>query len=197
MNIVSAIALLILAAIAFGLCLALALSRASRSRLDTIGVFLIGAVLGALYADKPTPIPSATLRWDTGLADNGSVATNDLVFIRGTYDQLMATDALHIDYRPKSSTDPFDWMRGYDGVVSALSAGFTVLIPDATNMVIYIWSEYIPPSPIHTNGEYRATYVGSVTNSPPDAPRYVTPRTPIKGKDDEGEEIHLAPPPTN
>lgn len=180
MNLLTAISLLYLAMVALLLASAIALKRARRSRIVAVAAFLLGAVLAALHADKPTPVPSATIRWDDGLRDNGSVATNDAVFIRGTYDQLMANDTLHIDYRDKGSTNVTDWVRGYDGGVSDLSAGFTVNIPDATNKVIYIWSEFIPPAPEHTNGEYRVTYVGSVTNSPPETPRYVLARTPVK-----------------
>ncbi len=190
MNILIAIALLYIAAVALLLVGAFALGRAQRSRSGAVAVFLIGATVAAIHADKPTPVPSALIRWDTGLADNGSVATNDTVFIRGTYDQLMAADALHLDYRPKSSTNSLDWVRCYEGVVSDLAAGFTVPIPDATNQVIYVWSEYVAPSPVHTNGEYRITYVGGVTNSPPAAPRYVLPRTPIK----TSTGVRLSPP---
>ncbi|MBQ3808660.1 MAG: hypothetical protein II840_11970, partial [Kiritimatiellae bacterium] len=152
--------------------------------------FLVGAVLAALHADKPAPVPSAYLRWDRGLADNGSIATNDTVFIRGTYDQLMANDTLHIDYRDRASTNALDWVRAYNGVVSDLGPGITMTIVGATNMVIWVWSEYVPPAPVHTNGEYRITYVGSVTNSPPETPRYVLPRTPVK----TAEGVQLSPP---
>ena len=113
MNVITAIALLYLLAVALVLCCAVALGRARRSRSCAVAAFLVGAVLAALHADKPTPVPSAYLRWDRGLADNGSVATNDTVFIRGTYDALMASDALHVDYRPRSIVDtPDGWTRG-------------------------------------------------------------------------------------
>ena len=190
MNLLIAISLLYLAAVSLLLASALALGRARRSRTGAVAVFLLGSVLAALHADKPTPVPSATIRWDDGLRDNGSVATNDIVFIRGTYDQLMANDALHVDYRDKGSTNETDWVRCYEGVVTDLAAGFTVNIPDATNQVIYVWTEYVPPAPVHTNGEYRVTYVGNVTNAPPEAPRYVLPRTPVK----TSEGARLSPP---
>ena len=139
---------------------------------------------------KPPGVPSATIRWDEGLADFGSVATNDTVFIRGTYDPLMANDALMIDYRAKASTNALDWVNAYNGIVSSLAAGITLTIPGATNMVIYVWSEYVAPSPVHTNGEYRVTYVGSVTNAPPATPRYVATRTRVK----TAEGVRLSPP---
>lgn len=195
MNAVTIIALLYLLAVALVLCCAVALGRARRSRSCAVAVFLVGAVLAAQHADKPAPVPSAYLRWDRGLADNGSAATNDTVFIRGTYDPLMANDALHVDYRPKWITDsPDGWARAYDGGVSDLADGFAVTIPDATNMVIYIWSEYIEPAPTHTNGEYRIVFVARLDGEAADAPRYVTPRTPIKGMEDEGDAHHLSPP---
>lgn len=190
MNLLTAISLLYLAMVAIVLASAIALKRARRSRTGAVAVFLLGAVLAALHADKPTPIPSATIRFDDGLHDNGSVATNDTVFIRGTYDQLMANDTLHIDYRDRASTNALDWVRAYNGVVSDLGPGITMTIVGATNMVIWVWSEYVPPAPVHTNGEYRITYVGSVTNSPPETPRYVLPRTPVK----TAEGVQLSPP---
>lgn len=195
MNIVIVIALLYILCVGLVLCAACALGRARRSRTGAVAVFLISAALAAIHADKPTPVPSALLRWDRGLRDNGSVATNDTVFIRGTYDPLMANDALHVDYRPKWITDsPDGWARAYDGAVSDLADGFAVTIQDATNMVVWIWSEYVEPAPTHTNGEYRIIYVGDITNSPPEAPRYFLPRTPVKGMEDEGDAHHLSPP---
>ena len=169
--------------------------RGFAGRRGTFAALCVLAAFCAILADKPTPVPSALLRWDRGLADNGSVATNDTVFIRGTYDALMANDALHVDYRPKWITDsPDGWARAYDGGVSDLADGFAVTIPDATNMVIYIWSEYVEPAPTHTNGEYRIIYVGRIDGGAADAPHYVTPRTPIKGMEDEGDAHHLSPP---
>lgn len=197
MNIVVAIALLYLPCVVLVLCTACALGRARRSGADAVVVFLLGAIIATLHADKPPEIPSATFRWDEGLRNNGSVATNDTVFIRGTYDPLMAGDTLHVDYRDRSIVDtPEGWARAYDGVVSDLANGFTVTIPDATNMVIWVWSEYIEPAPVHTNGEYRITYVGNVTNQPPQSPRYVLPRTPIKAAGDGAVvwEVNLSPP---
>lgn len=183
MNIAVVIALLYILAVGLALCLAFAARRIRRSHPVAVGVFLLGSVLAALHADKPTPVPSALLRWDRGLADNGSIATNDTVFIRGTYDPLMANDALHVDYRDRTITDsPDGWARAYDGAVGDLADGFTVTIPDATNMVVWIWSEYVEPAPTHTNGEYRIIYVGRIDGGAADAPRYVTPRTPIKGE---------------
>ena len=182
MNIAVVIALLYILAVGLALCLAFAARRIRRSRPVAVGVFLLGSVLAALHADKPTPVPSALLRWDRGLADNGSIATNDTVFIRGTYDPLMANDALHVDYRDRTITDsPDGWARAYDGAVGDLADGFTVTIPDATNMVVWIWSEYVEPAPTHTNGEYRIIYVGRIDGGAADAPRYVTPRTPVRG----------------
>ena len=154
--------------------------RGFAGRRGTFAALCVLAAFCAILADKPTPVPSALLRWDRGLADNGSIATNDTVFIRGTYDPLMANDALHVDYRPKWITDsPDGWARAYDGAVGDLADGFTVTIPDATNMVVWIWSEYVEPAPTHTNGEYRIIYVGRIDGGAAESPRYVLPRTPI------------------
>ena len=199
MKLLSLAALFVLLGILLCIGVARALAAASRrlrsARHGAALMFLAATIIATLYAQKPTPVPAAQLRWDQGLRDNGSAATNDAVFIRGTYDPIMAGDALHVDYRDRAIADSADgWTRGYDGTVSDLADGFSVTIPDATNMVVWIWSEYVVPAPTHTNGEYRILHVGKIDGGTADVSRYVAPRTPIRGMEDEGDAHHLSPP---
>lgn len=157
--------------------------RARGASYASLAAFVVGTALTVYCsATKPQPVPSATLRFDRGLHDNGSVATNDHPVIRGTVDPLYALDALHVDYRPKSSTNALDYVRAYDGRTADLLAGISLFIPDCTDMLVWIWSEYVEPPPEHTNGEYRLDYVtrpiedaGTATETP----RFIMLRTPV------------------
>ena len=156
--------------------------RAKGASYSALAFFVVMAV-ATIYcaATKPPPTPSATLRFDRGLHDNGSVATNDHPVIRGTVDPLYTLDALHIDYRPKASTNALDYVRAYDGRTTDLIAGISVFIPDCTDKLIWIWSEYIEPPPEHTNGEYRLDYVTRPLDGPvdPESPEFIMLRTPL------------------
>jgi len=108
-------------------------------------------------SNKPTPVPSATIVWDVSLHDFGSVATNDYPRIGWTYDQWIGGDVLHIDARPKGSTNEADWVSYYVGRVS--DTFWTGYMPGCTGMTIYVWSEYVEPPPVTTNGVYHLEYL--------------------------------------
>lgn len=109
--------------------------------------------------NKPKPIPSATLRFDVGLYDQGSVATNDHPVIAWGFDPWLSADTVHISARPKGSTNELDWIDYHTGPVSdTIWRGF---IPACTGMVIWVWSEYIPPPPQSTNGVYHLDYLAT------------------------------------
>lgn len=107
--------------------------------------------------NKPKPTPSATLKFDVGLYDRGSVATNDHPVIAWRFDPWLSADTVHIAARPKGSTNELDWIYYHDGPVSdTIWRGY---IPACTGMVIWVWSEYIPPTPESTNGVYHLDYL--------------------------------------
>jgi len=108
-------------------------------------------------SNKPMPVPSATITWDVSLHDFGSVATNDYPRIGWTYDQWIANDVLHIDARPKGSTNAADWVSYYVGRVT--DTFWTGYMPGCTGMTIYVWSEYVEPPPVTTNGVYHIDYL--------------------------------------
>jgi hypothetical protein len=74
-----------------------------------------------------------------------------------------------------------DYVRAYDGRTTDLIAGISVFIPDCTDKLIWIWSEYIEPPPEHTNGEYRLDYVTRPLDGPvdPESPEFIMLRTPL------------------
>ena len=106
--------------------------------------------LGAAYvcavaycgATKPT------IRWDAGLRDEGSVITNNLVQIRWSYFGIPAASTVYIDYRESGTTN--EWQSLGETVASALA--WDGVLADATNYDYYVYSTYIPPVPVHTNG---------------------------------------------
>ena len=131
------------------------------------GGTLLAAVLFGAYAhvmaragndsNKPTPTPSATIRFDRGLYNLGSVATNDHPVIAWSFDPWLSSDTIHIEARPKGSTNELDWIEYHTGpVADTIWRGF---IPACTGMVIWVWSEYIPPAPESTNGVYHLDYL--------------------------------------
>ena len=166
-------------------CSAIAVWRRERMKgasYSALAFFILGTI-ATVYcaATKPPPMPSARLIFDRGLHNNGSVATNDHPVIRGTVDALYTLDALHIDYRPKSSTNALDYVRAYDGRTTDLIYGISVFIPDCTDKLIWIWSEYIEPPTEQTNGEYRLDYVTRPLDGPvdPESPEFIMLRTPL------------------
>lgn len=123
----------------------------------TAVTFIAYALLIALGMKKPTPVPSATIIFDTGLYDQWSVATNDHPVIAWRFDPWLSKDTVHISARPKGSTNELDWIDYHSGPVSdTIWRGF---IPACTGMVIWVWSEYIPTTPESTNGVYNLDYL--------------------------------------
>lgn len=121
-------------------------------------VAIILCIARAAYptsAEKNTP--HANIVWDTYIYDDGSVATNDWPRILWRYDPWSANDILHIDARPKSSTNAEDWVQYYVGSVS--DTYWSGYMPACTGMTIFVWSEYVPPSPVLTNGVYYVKYL--------------------------------------
>lgn len=133
--------------------------RAGGSALAAVAFGAYSMLVGWAGNDgnKPEPTPSATLRFDVGLYDQGSVATNDHPVIAWRFDPWLSADTVHIAARPKGSTNELDWIYYHTGSVSdTIWRGY---IPACTGMVIWVWSEYIPPTPQSTNGVYRLDYL--------------------------------------
>ena len=88
------------------------------------------------------------VRWDTGLHDNGTLITNDTVSVAWTYTGIPGDSSLYIDYRAAGSTN--EWENLAETVASAMSWSGT--LANATNYDYWVYSIYIPPVPVHTNG---------------------------------------------
>lgn len=133
-------------------------------------LFLAAYALCVAYAgsdsNKPPDVTSARIVFDASLYDDGSVATNDYPTIRWRYDPWIAADVLHIDARPKGSTNDADWIGYYVGRVA--DASWTGYMPACTGMAIHVWSEYVPPSPVTTNGVYHLDYLAHPLDRAPE-----------------------------
>lgn len=115
--------------------------------LDGFGKALsvLAVVFFTLYGGSKT-----SFRFDDGLHDNHSYATNDTLHVAWTRDPVIPLDSLlYIDYRTSGATNE-EWITLGATTVGAFH--FDAIVQNATNFDYFIWSEYIPPTPIHTNG---------------------------------------------
>ena len=107
-----------------------------------VGFFLVNFYLGAT---KPSQV---SVRWDDGLRDNGTLITNDTVAVRWTYSGIPGASSVFIDYREAGTTN--DWLNLAETLASAQE--WTGTLANATNYAYWVYSTYVPPVPVHTNG---------------------------------------------
>lgn len=115
------------------------------------------ATLGYVGGTKPPQAPSATISFDAGLRDAGSVLTNDWPEIRWSYDPWTADAALHVSARPKGSTNATDWADMHVGKVG--DAFWSGHVPGCTGMAFWVWSDYVPAAEEVRNGVLHVNYV--------------------------------------
>lgn len=120
--------------------------------IDNLGkaVCVLCIVGFALYGGSK----GVSVRWDAGLTDNGTEITNDTVTVRWTYSGIPAASSVCIDYRLANTTN--EWGNLAETLASALS--WTGTLANATNYEYWVYSTYVPPVPVHTNG----VWVGQV-----------------------------------
>lgn len=105
------------------------------------GICILGAVM---YGGSK----GVNVKWDDGLRDNGTLITNDTVQVRWTYSGIPGASSVFIDYREAGTTN--EWMNLGESLASALSWDGT--LENATNYDYWVYSTYIPPVPVYTNG---------------------------------------------
>ena len=109
------------------------------------GLLAVAAIVGAtMYGGSK----GVYVKWDDGLHDNGTLITNDTVAVRWTYSGIPSASSVFIDYREAGSTNEWDSLG--ETVASALE--WTGTLANATNYDYWVYSTYIPPVPVHTNG---------------------------------------------
>ena len=105
------------------------------------GVCIVGAVL---YGGSK----GVNVRWDDGLRDNGTLITNDTVSVRWTYSGIPGASSVFIDYREAGTTN--NWLNLAETLANAQE--WTGTLANATNYDYWVYSTYVPPVPVHTNG---------------------------------------------
>lgn len=135
------------------ICAAYAFSKELRYAREKLGASGVSAIVAAVVAVCAAMYGGSKaffvrISFDEGLYDNGSVVTNDLVKIRWTYSGIPAASSVFIDYRETGTTN--SWSGLGESVASALA--FDATLADATNYEYFVYSTYIPPVPVHTNG---------------------------------------------
>ena len=95
--------------------------------------------------------------YQTGLTDAGSYCTNDLIHAEWTWLPLIGDYDFRWQYRDATITNETgevvgSWHELPGGLVSDGIA--EAIVPDATNMQVICWAEYVPPIHVVTNGVY-------------------------------------------
>ena len=136
--------IVVLAAITIGTFL-YAVRDVPRKIVTFIGSWFVGLLLvvGVVWYGG-----SKTMTFDVGLSDNGSWVSNDTVHVAWTYTGIPSASTLYVAYRESGTTN--DWADLGETVVSALVWEGT--LANATNYDYIVYTTYIPPSPVHTNG---------------------------------------------
>lgn len=111
------------------------------------------AVVCALQAQK-----RSTFQFDSLIADAGSYATNDVLHVAATNSAAYAsfdfsTSPLLVYRRDQDSTNAEDWIECEPRrLFGDLPADWDVR--EATNYNYLVVLDFIPPSPVHTNGVF-------------------------------------------
>lgn len=152
MNCVTTLALTVLLAVWLSL-LAFGSVRAAWRRLGRQRFFAIlaASAVATIIAQK-----LSTITFDELLVDAGSYATNDVLHVAA--EKAPAAAFIDLDSAPllvyrreMDSTNAADWVECLPRrTFGDLPADWNV--PDATNYNYMIYVDYVPPSPVHTNG---------------------------------------------
>ena len=114
------------------------------------------AVVATICAQKPGPTPVITV--DAFLRDAGCYATNDVLHVAVTnapaYAGIDFSSCPVLVYaRQRGLSDAAEWEELLPRrTFSELPAGYA--IEDATNYNYLVYLDYVPPSPVHTNGVF-------------------------------------------
>lgn len=168
-------------AIGAALCLVIlaAIALAPAAKAFRMAWFTIATFVLLLYAGtKPQPTHLWRFTFENGVHDAGSYCTNDTVHAEWTFAAVYADYTLRAAYRDLTFTNEVgvcidEWHYLEDVLVSDAVAEW--IVPDATNMEVVCYAQYVPPPHVVTNGVYHMEGVSrsmATTNSP--APDYVT-----------------------
>ena len=142
--------------------------------------FALSAFVLMLYAGTKPPQPTHLWRFEfqNGVHDSGSYCTNDIIHAEWDYAPAYEPYTLKAKYRDLTVTNEVGvcidvWKDLEDARVADMSAEW--FVPNATNMHVICYAEFVPPPHVVTNGVYHMEGVSrsmATTNSP--SPDYVT-----------------------
>ena len=150
--------------------------------LGPVGVIMAGPFIVKMvsYGSNKPPQPTHLWRFEfqNGLHDIGSYCTNDTIHAEWDYAPAYESYTLKAKYRDLTITNEVGvcidvWHDMEDVPVSLMFAEWYV--PNATNMSVVCYADYVPPPHVVTNGVYHMEGVSrsmATTNSP--APDFVT-----------------------
>ena len=140
--------------------------------------FSVATFVLMLYAGTKPPKPLWSFEFLNGVHDIGSYCTNDTIHAEWDYAPAYEPYTLKAKYLDLTITNEVGvcidvWHDLEDVPVSYMLAEW--IVPNATNMSVVCYAEYVPPPHVVTNGVYHMEGVSrsmATTNSP--APDYVT-----------------------
>ncbi len=124
--------------------------RSNKSTALVIWALLFGVTL---YGTTKSPFVWGQYIHDAGTsAEPRSWVTNDLVHIEWYAPTLPADDTVFVAYKELNGTNDWQDLEGVYWLIGDGMGEFT--FANATNYQFFVYSEYIPPSPVVTNGVY-------------------------------------------
>ena len=133
------------------------------------------------YGGTKPPEKTWTIIFQNGLRDNGSVCDGDEIRAKWQPTSAVILDGYEVRAQYKNKTIEGDTWHDLEGCrVSDLQK--TWIVPDAENLHVVIWAEYVAPPQVHTNGVYK---LNGVQREMGGTQKYVTPGVPIIGPEGE------------
>ena len=135
-------------------------------------LFAFAAAGLAFFAVSKQQLP--TFSFDIFLQDDGSYAANDTVHVAfrpSTYagDFDLSASSILVYARAHGETNAANFVTIDDSRTIA-DYPRDYAFPDATNYNYFVFCNYVPPSPVHTNGVWQTRLIDtrSILDSPPD-----------------------------
>jgi len=155
---------------------------------------LPGIVCLFCYGSTKPPAHIWRFEYANGVSDNGSHCTNDLICASWTYSLAAMEFTLRAAYQDLTvtnaagqCTDPLHQLP--DALVRDGSHVWEV--PNATNMRVVVYAQYVPPPAVHTNGVYHLNGVMQTMDGVPC--KFVTPGVRIQVNIENGDTEIITP----
>lgn len=120
-----------------------------------------------------------------------SWVTNDVVHIEWVADKLPPDDTIFVAAKQYGSAEDFVDIAGVSAAVGTGWLEFTK--PNATNFQYFVYSMYVPPSPVVTNGVFHLSGILGGNSYEANTTNYVPVKFSIFVRDDDGRIKRIAP----